>query len=270
MVRRCPCAAITWLWGSQPVKVTHEPGYVLHSYHYRESSLIIELMTRHYGRVSLVAKGARRWKKRGTNTYLRSFQQFSFSWAGKGEMGTLTGAEEIPPMTGLTREALYCGFYINELLMKLLHRHDPHEQLYDYYKECLTALSGPTEMEIALRIFEKRLLLETGYGLNLDTDISTGQAINEDANYQYLPNQGPTSEQVNISYQNQFRISGKSLIAYQQGSIDNPRVLKELKSLMRYLIDHQLNYKPLASRNMFTFSAGPHRRPELTSLKQER
>jgi len=252
------------------VKANNQSGFVLHSYHYRESSLIIELMTRQHGRVSLVAKGARRWKKRGTNTYLRSFQEFSFSWVGKGEMGTLTGAEEIPPMAGLAREALYCGFYVNELLLKLLHRHDPHEQLYDYYKNCLEQLSVPGEMEIALRLFEKRLLLETGYGLVLDTDISTGKPVSKDSDYHYLPNQGPASDNRGQPERGRCAVSGKSLIAFRDEMIDDRQVLRELKVLMRYLIDHQLNYKPLTSRNMFSGAIKQPGRMEATNLEQDR
>lgn len=252
------------------MKVTHEPGYVLHSYNYRESSLIIELMTRHHGRVSLVARGARRWNRNGKHTYLRSFQQFSFSWVGKGEMGTLTGAEEMPPMTGLVKEALYCGFYINELVLKLLHRHDPHEQLYDYYRDCLQTLSESAAMEVALRIFEKRLLLETGYGLNLVTDISTGQAIAENTQYHYLPNQGPTSERAGFASHNLLSVSGKSLIAFQEDLIHDPNIQKELKSLMRYLINHQLNYKPLASRNMFSSGTGQHGQLQASTFEHEK
>lgn len=229
-------------------KVMQEPGYVLHSYRYRESSLILEIFSRHHGRISLLAKGARRWKKRSANTYLGSFQEMIFSWSGRGELMTLTSAEEVAPSSQLQKSVLYCGFYMNELLIRLLHKHDPHEELYDAYRSSLLELEGNRDMEPVLRLFEKNLLVEIGYGLNLDTDVSTGQPIESSKTYYYLPNQGPSSEADTGLHCQQ--ISGKSLIAFRDGTLDDPS-LREVKRLMRRVIDQQLNYKPLASRSMF-------------------
>lgn len=238
------------------MRATQERGYILHTYSYRESSLVVEAFTGNHGRISLVAKGVRRWKKKGSRTYLRPFQEFSLSWSGKGEMATLTVAEEIMPIQAPGKEALYCGFYVNELLMRLLYRHDPHEQLYGWYKACLNELAQGGNMESVLRLFEKRLLLEIGYGLNLDTDISSGTPVEADGLYGYVPNQGPSSDASDLVGLNQRVITGKSLLAYKNENIGDPEILAELKNLMRRLIDHQLNYKPLASRNIFVAGAG--------------
>lgn len=233
------------------MKVLQEPGYVLHTYNYRESSLIVEIFSHHYGRVSLIAKGARKWKKNGVNTYLRPFQKFNFSWIGRGELGTLTGVEETPPPVTLSKDSLYCGFYVNELLIGLLHRFDPHERLFEQYELCLIELASATELESSLRLFEKRMLLELGYGLNLTSEVSSGLPVDETKQYQYTPNEGPSLASGDGPSLHQCSISGKSLIAFDQESINDPDILQELKYLMRSLIDHQLNYKPLVSRKMF-------------------
>jgi len=233
------------------MKFTQEPGFVLHSYDYRESSLIVEVFTRNHGRLGLVAKGARRWKKKGTRTYLRPFQEFNFSWSGRGEIATLTSAEEEGPIRSLNKNALYCGFYVNELMMRLLYRHDPHEQLFEHYRNCLTDLVTSSNLESVLRLFEKRMLIEIGYGLNLDTDIDNGASVEAGKQYSYLPNMGPTGNTSHVDGLNQCRVSGKSLLAFKDEVLEDPEVLAELKHLMRKLIDHRLNYKPLISRNIF-------------------
>jgi len=233
------------------MKHSQESGFVLHTYDYRESSLIVEVFTRNHGRLGLVAKGARRWKKKGTRTYLRPFQEFSFSWSGKGEIATLTLAEEEGSIRSLSKDALYCGFYVNELMMRLLYRYDPHEQLYDHYRNCLQDLSAGSNLESVLRLFEKRMLLEIGYGLNLDTDIDNGLSVEAGKQYNYLPNLGPSGNTNHADDPGQCMVSGKSLLAFKNETLDDPDVLAELKHLMRKLIDHRLNYKPLVSRNIF-------------------
>ena len=233
------------------MKVSQEPGFVLHSYNYRESSQIVEVFTRNHGRLGLIAKGARRWKKKGTRTYLRPFQEFSLSWTGRGDVATLTLAEEDGPIRSYSKDSLYCGFYVNELMMRLLYRHDPHEQLFEYYRGCLADLASGKNLESVLRLFEKRMLLEIGYGLNLETDIDNGASVEPGKQYSYLPNMGPSGNTSQADGLDQCRVSGKSLLAFKNEVLEDPEVLAELKHLMRKLIDHRLNYKPLVSRNIF-------------------
>lgn len=239
-------------------RVSQEPGFVLHSYRYRETSLIVEIFSRHYGRTSLLAKGARRWKKRGTNLYLRPFQQLLFAWSGKGELATLVSAEELPPVLRFGKAETYCGFYLNELMMRLLHKHDPHEALYDYYEAALLSLGGDENAESVLRIFEKHLLNEIGYGMNLEVDAMSGKPIEPGTYYSYLPNQGPTSSTVDSAEELNAKVSGKSLIALRNESLDRD-ALREIKGIMRRIIDQRLNYKPLASRGLFSSGPGKQR-----------
>jgi len=242
-------------------RVFQEPGFVLHTYRYRETSVIVEVFSRHYGRASLLAKGARRWKKRGTNLYLRPFQQLLLAWSGRGELATLSGAEELPPVLQLGKAETYCGFYLNELMVRLLHKHDPHEALYDYYEAALLGLSRGENAESVLRIFEKRLLDEIGYGMNLDIDAISGKPIEPGMNYSYLPNQGPTTSLPDSAEELSAKISGRSLIALREEMLDQ-EALRELKGMMRRIIDQRLNYNPLASRSMFSSGPGKSRSAE--------
>lgn len=232
------------------MRMSQQAGFVLHQRQYRESSLIVDILSREQGRLSLVARGARRWQKRRNRPYLRQFQEFLFDWTGRGEMGTLVQAEEHPPIRQLTGQALYCGFYVNELLLRLLHRHDPHEVLYDRYGDCLARLASSDSLERELRLFERDLLLELGYGLLLDHTAS-GERIEADRQYRYFPLQGPEACTAESARSGDILVSGKSLLAYAGDRLDEPDVLLELKGLMRRVLDHHLGHKPLTSRHMF-------------------
>src|SRR5258706_10566279 len=131
-----------------------EPAFVLHNYPYRETSLIIEAFTRNWGRVALVARGARR-PRSALRGVLLAFQPLLLSWGGKAELRTLHKAEWQGGLPQLKGVAILCGFYINELLVKLLARDDPHEALYDTYRETLQGLTAGTDPSATLRPFQK-------------------------------------------------------------------------------------------------------------------
>jgi DNA repair protein RecO (recombination protein O) len=141
-----------------------QPAFVLHSYPYRETSLIVEAFTRHHGRIGLLAKGARRPKSalRGT---LLAFQPLLIQWGGRGELRGLHSAEWQGGVAQLKGIGLMSGFYLNELLLRFLHRDDPHEGLFDLYAEAISALSTNNRIAATLRRFEKFLLGELGYAL---------------------------------------------------------------------------------------------------------
>ena len=144
-----------------------EPAFVLHAYPYRETSLIVEAFTPNYGRVGMVARGARRPRSE-TRGLLQAFQPLTLSWAGTGELKTLMKAEWRGGMPLPGGSALLAGFYVNELLMKLLPREDAHPALFDEYAAALAALTErpvPAEQAAVLRRFEVRLLAELGYAL---------------------------------------------------------------------------------------------------------
>lgn len=172
------------------MRVTGEPAYVLHHRPYSETSLLAEVYTRHYGRLGLIAKGARRpcSPARGL---LAPFQPTLISFSGKGELAVATGVEPNGLAHDLTGERLYGGFYLNELLMRLTVRHDAHERLFDLYHATLARLAADADISPALRIFEKHLLSELGYGLLLDHDVTGKSPIVPEAQYEYVPETGP-------------------------------------------------------------------------------
>src|SRR6478672_7918420 len=153
-----------------------EPAFVLHTYPYRETSLIVEALTERAGRVAMVARGAKRPRSelRGV---LQAFQPLALSWAGAGELKTLAKAEWRGGLPLPAGAALLCGFYLNELLLKLLPREDPHPALFAHYEDALRALtehSTGAAQAVVLRRFELKLLAEVGYALALTHEAVTG------------------------------------------------------------------------------------------------
>ena len=153
-----------------------QPAFVLHTYPYRETSLVLEVFTRDFGRIALVARGARR-PRSALRGVLLAFQPLLLNWGGKSELRTLHKAEWQGGLPQLKGTALLCGFYLNELMVKLLPREDPHERLYQSYCETLHALGAGRERATTLRRFEKQLLKELGYALTLDRDVESGEMV---------------------------------------------------------------------------------------------
>jgi DNA repair protein RecO (recombination protein O) len=233
------------------LRVQNHPGFVLHARDYSETSLLLEVFTRQYGRLGLLAKGARRpsSKVRGM---LKPFQPLMLSWSGRGELPVLTGAEVDGQESLIAGSAIYCGFYLNELLVRLLHRDDPHERLYDAYRDTLTALARTSETEAALRVFEKCLLGDIGYGLVLDRDVGTNALIEPDAWYDYVPERGPVKlANPELGRARGVVIRGACLNALAGDVFTDPVVLRDAKRLMRTVLAHYLGDKPLHSRKLF-------------------
>ena len=163
-------------------KVLGQPGFVLHSYPYKETSLIVDMFTRDHGRIGVVAKGAKRplSKLRGV---LQTFQPLSLSFSGKSELRTLIDADWVGGMLPLEKTALLCGFYLNELLVKLLARDDPHPKLFDHYVATLNELAHNEPAQIVLRKFERALLKETGVAADLTRDTGTRARVEEGERY---------------------------------------------------------------------------------------
>jgi DNA repair protein RecO (recombination protein O) len=229
-----------------------QSAFVLHQRNYSETSLLLEVYTRRHGRVGLIAKGARRpsSKVRGV---LKPFQPLLLGYSGRGELMVLTGAETDGPDVELLGTALYCGFYLNELLMRLLHRHDPHEALYDRYGAALEGLRNNSSYEAVLRVFEKHLLSELGYGLMLEREGDSRDPVVADAIYDYLLERGPVRVQhPELSPRlHGARVRGASLLALAAEQLEDNTVLREVKALMRAALAPHLGDKPLHSRRLF-------------------
>ena len=232
------------------IRIDGEPAFVLHTRAYRETSQLVDLFTRHYGRLRVVARGFRRPKTGGR--VLEPFIPLVVGWSGKGELKNLVSAEPSGHPLLLTGNHLFSGFYLNELILRLLADHDPHETLFDSYLEVIARLSGGEEIEPTLRIFEYSLLDEIGYGLVLDSTIDAGNAVEPDSWYWFDPSTG-VSERTFMdkekSQPNWFR--GSELLAIAAGEYTAPTSAKSAKRLMRLAIQSLLGDKPLRSRELF-------------------
>jgi len=225
-----------------------DQAYVLHSRAYRNSSLLIDVLTREHGRLGMVAKGA----KRGTSPMsarLQPYTRLHLEWGGQHELATLYKAEtDAQAQAILSGDALFHGFYLNELLLRLLHRHDPHPQLFDDYDACLQALALARQRDVALRYFEIQLLESLGYALNLLQDVKYNEDVRPECDYHYLIEQGPVR---NIGATgNDLCISGETLIALAQQNLSQESHRHQAKLLMRAVLDHYLGDRPLKSREL--------------------
>jgi DNA repair protein RecO (recombination protein O) len=232
------------------MRVTLQPAFILHRQAYRDTSLLLEAWTLDYGRVGLVARGVRTQRSR-LQPMLQSFLPLFLSWSGKGELPTLTGAEEAGATFVLAPDRIWSGFYVNELIWRLTKRQDPHPGLFAAYQQVLLALSQQTSQEVALRVFEKRLLSEIGYGLHLEREALTGQPLMGDQTYSYVLDQGPVAASTT---QEGIPISGNGLLALHSESLNTQdrRLLRETKQLTRAAINVHLQGRPLKTRTLLS------------------
>ena len=230
-------------------RIDQQPGFVLHSYPYRETSLIVEVFSRDHGRIGLVAKGARRpmSQLRGV---LMAFQPLLIDWSGGGEMKTLVRAEWQGGQPLLGGQALLCAYYLNELLMRLLPREDPHPVLYRAYGDALRALAAGEGQEVVLRRFELALLQELGYGLQLDAD-ADGEPVRPELRYAYIIERGAVLLD-EFGIDDPSVVAGRVLVDMARGDFREPETLAGAKALMRRLIQHYLGGQVLQSRRVFT------------------
>jgi DNA repair protein RecO (recombination protein O) len=226
-------------------RVDHEPGYVLHTYPYKETSLIVEAFTRRFGRVALLARGARR-PRSAMRGVLLSFHPLRLSWSGASELATLMGAEWAGGIPLLGGRGLMCGFYVNELLLKLLPRDDPHEALFDVYAQALAGLAAG-DVAAVLRAFEKRLLGELGYAPLLETDAQS-HPIEPDRLYSYEPDRGPVP--ANGARGGAVVVSGRTLLDVAAGDYARAETREEARALMRALIGERLHGQSLHTRSI--------------------
>lgn len=231
-------------------KVLLEPAYVLHQRPYRDSSLLLDIYSQQYGRLGLVAKGVK-GKNKSRQALLQAFVPLQLSWSGRGELGTVTDVEANGLAFQFNGQVLLSGFYLNELLLNLLHRHDPHPDLFDYYRYTLEQLSVNTDarhLQQTLRLFEMKLLQEIGYGLVLDYEVEQGEPILPDAVYRYVLGQGPL--QIQAENHDSMTFKGSSLLAFATQQLDHGATLRDAKRLTRQVLDHYLAGKKLHSRQL--------------------
>jgi DNA repair protein RecO (recombination protein O) len=226
-------------------RVQLQPAFVLHRRPYRETSWLLEIFSRDHGRVGLVARAARQARPRGGST-LEPARELLLSWRLRGELGLLSQAEAVSAAPALEGEALLAVLYLNELLLRLVTRHDPHPQLYGHYRATVAALATGA-VAVPLRRFELILLQELGYGLNLERD-GNGDAIRTGARYEYRSGQGvwPLRGQAV-----ELALEGATLIALREDRLDDGQALGEARQLLRLALRAHLGPKPLRTPELF-------------------
>ncbi|MCP1726679.1 DNA repair protein RecO (recombination protein O) [Natronospira proteinivora] len=237
-----------------------EAGYVLHQRAYRDSSLIVDVFTREAGRLALVARGARRPRAR-QRALLQAFRPLRLSWRLGGEMGTLTAVESDGQALNLSGERLLSAFYLNELILRLAGRHDPHPVLYDTYSSALSALSRHAEdnsdegalgsrneaslTAVILRRFEREALECLGYGLPLDDNCVDGSPIRAEGRYRFDAQAGAYSLADAHNRDQERGVSGRALLALMHDDWSDPSVLPDIRRLLAAALSPHLGGRPL-------------------------
>lgn len=223
------------------------PAFVIHRRDYRNSSLLLELFLADQGRLPAIARSAKTARS-SRALLLQSFSPLLVTLSGRGEVKSLTQVEPDGRPYRLQGETLYCGIYLNELLMRLLQRGDPYPSLYVYYQHTLTRLASGESASQCLRDFEVSLMRELGYGLLLDRTADTNEPIQADQIYEYHLEHGPV---VAVGNGSAIAIHGRTLISLYRGEILDSQGESEAKQLMRRVIGYYMGDKPLKSRELF-------------------
>lgn len=231
-----------------------QPAYVLHRRDYGDTSLLLELFSAAHGRLPLVAKGARRARRAGGSqaALLQPFAPLLVAWSGRGEVRTLTHAEAAGRAAALGGDALYCGFYVNELLLRLLGREEADQVVFGAYQQVLAGLAAG-EPDTPLRRFELTLLEQLGYRPPLDRDADTGAPVRADLRYVCDPERGPLAAVTADA----ASVSGATLLALQAGEPLTGAGAREARDLLRRLLAPHLGEKPLLSRTLFAARRRP-------------
>ena len=227
------------------LRVALTPGYLLHHRPWRDTSRILEVLTREHGRLTLFARGVR-----GPNAklapVLQPFQLLLLSWSGRGEAPQLTAAERAAAAGPLPQDRLLAAFYLNELLLKLTTPHDALPELFDHYHGTLEQLRGGTPLEPALRLFEKRLLEVLGYGLDLSTEARSGLPLEPGAYYDFHPGVGLLPARGAAA----SALRGHSLLSLARESLREERELEDARRVLQAALGACLEGRPLTTRQV--------------------
>ena len=233
---------------TQTERIQNQPAFVLHRRPYKNTSFILEIFTRDYGRLTLVAKGAASQKSRQKGL-LQVFQPLEISWVRKSDMGTLTAAESTCPPYTLIDDALYSAMYINEILLKLITKDDPHTQVFDEYSKFLQTASQTQQLEPVLRLFEKNLLQDIGYEINLEYEADTSERIIAENKYEYFPGHGFI--QVTDNEKLTLNFAGQHLLNFANNELSDIETLRTAKRIMQMSLRALLGDTELKSREIY-------------------
>ena len=266
------------------MRVNLQPGYVIHSRPYGDSSTLLDVFTAEFGRVGLVAKGARKQTRKGSKSgLLQPFTPLLLSFSGGNELKTLRSVESAPGRVELAGDRLFSGLYLNELLVRLLHRDDPHPRLFAAYSDTVQELAHLQMIDVGLRLFEMRLLEELGYRLELTSEGVSGLPVSPEAFYHYQPGAGLVRRRAGESSDDSpgadspgadlpgtdlpgTDLPGTDLLAMARGEIGG-HVRQTARTLMRAALAAHLGEEPLKSRQLFAKAA--RKRPGAASGQQD-
>jgi len=229
------------------MRVEQQPGFVLHARPWRETSLLLEVLSRDFGRVGLVARGVRGARTRTPRALLQPLTPLSLTWSGQGELATLAAAEAAGAPLALVGEAVLCGLYLNELVTRLLPRSDPHPGVFAAYLATLQRLGAERTHAWQLRRFERDLLAELGYGLVLKHAVDTGMPLEPVVEYGYRLDSGPVTWR---GASDGLKLRGSALLALAADREPGAQDLAALRRLLRALIAHHLDGPGLRAWSM--------------------
>lgn len=228
-------------------RVQQQPAFILHHRPFRDSSQILDVISRDHGKLAVVARGSRGARSR-LKGVLRPFMPLSISWVIKSDLGTLTGAEVRGAPLSLSGDALLSGYYANELILHFLHRHDPQPEIFDAYGLTIQGLAAAgDDVAPCLRRFEVELLRQSGYALNLDHEHDSSRTLDPQQHYEYRAEQGPVAVRRAAG---PLIFTGKLLAAIGAQQFDDPDVLRAASRLLREVIAFHLGGKELKSRKV--------------------
>ena len=266
-------------------RIDLQPAYILHTRPYRDTSLLVDLLTLDYGLLRAVARGAR-GRASGKRAVMQAFQPLLVSLAGRGELLSLNQAEQAAPSFRLTGDRLFSGMYLNELLSRLLQAQEAHPQIYRLYQQALVSLQQQGSLERCLRCFEFNLLLELGYGWDLRCDVLSGTELRVGACYLFDPEHGYEEVQAPVGHWPPALFLGEDLLEFaavvSSSDVDEVSVTDDVegalglqsssrysaKRLMRQALRPHLGAKPLLSRTLFAAKSTPDRSPDHDSVSR--
>lgn len=223
-----------------------QAAFILHHRPFRDTSQILDVFSRERGRLALVARGSRGQKSK-LRGVLRPFMPLSMSWIQRSDLGTLTGAELRGRPLQLNGDALLSGYYVNELLLHFLHRHDAQPDIFDLYVRAIESLCATDTVAPCLREFEIELLSQLGYALNLEHEADSHDALQSDQNYEFRFERGPVKVARSTGH---LVFNGATLMSIAQRKFGDIDVLRAANRLLREVIRFHLGGKELKSRKV--------------------
>ncbi len=239
------------------MRIEQQPAYVLHARAYRETSLLLECLTREHGRLGVVARGVRGERARLRRAQLEPFQPLTMDLLLRGEMATLTAVEAVGTPPRLPGDAGLAGLYLNELVVRLTGRQDPYPALFDAYAQTLARLGAGEPLAWSLRRFERDMLEAIGYGLQLQHDSVTGEALDPEASYHYLVEQGA----VRCAANSPHALRGSDLLGLEQDRMPDNIGLKALRDMVREVIRFHLGGGELRAWRVLSMAVSRRRHP---------